>query len=144
MDGYVYSVLLGILTGFLFSYMFNIHSKRTADSYTHSILNMNSTTFIKMLILFMTFFLMMVIGNLSLLIRDIAYPMEHPIMFSVETVLMGIIPASTLFILYYLRGSPITKNIIYAFGILSFKFMMAHVLLQASGIYASIFKDAAF
>lgn len=144
MDGYMYSVLLGVLTGILFSYVFKIKNKKSADTYTYSILHISSTMFIKMMILFLTFFLMIVVGNLSLLIRDLAYPMEHPLMFSVETILMGILPASTLFVLYYLRGSPITTNIMYAFLILAVKFMVAHVLLQVSGIYASIFKDASF
>ncbi len=144
MNGYVYSVSLGILTGIIFSYLFNIHSVKTADSYTHSILNMNTNTFIKMMLVFFTFFLMIVLGSLSLLIRDVEYPSQRPFMFMVETVLLGIIPASTLFVLYYLRGSRITLHILYAFIVLAVKFMIAHVLLQFSGIYTSLFKHPNF
>jgi hypothetical protein len=144
MNGYVYSVGLGILTGLLFSSLFNIYSKQTADSYTYTIFNMNSTTFIKMILIFLTFFLLMVIGILSLLIRDVAYPYHEPMSFTIETILMGIIPASTLFILYYLRGAPMTTKGVYAFMILAIKCMVAHVLLQFSGIYSSIFKNPSF
>jgi hypothetical protein len=144
MDGYFYSILFGILTGLLFSYVFKINSVKTADSYTYSILNMNTNTFMKMMLIFITFFLIMVIGSLSLLIRDVEYPLEYPLLFTVETILTGILPASTLFILYYLRGWRITTRIVYAFILLAFKCMVAHVLLQFSGIYSSIFKSPTF
>jgi hypothetical protein len=144
MNGYVSSVCFGIFTGMIFSYLFKINGTKTADSYTFSIFNMNSSKFIKMMLIFLTFFLIIVIGSLSLLIRDVDYPIHRPVMFTIETLLMGIIPASTLFVLYYLRGSPITTKGVYAFIILAMKCMVAHVLLQFSGIYSSIFKNPSF
>jgi len=86
----------------------------------------------------------MVVGMLSLLIRDVVYPYHEPVLFTLETVLMGVIPASTLFVLYFLRGYPLTTKGVYAFIILAIKCMAAHLLLQFSGIYSSIFKDPSF
>ena len=127
----MYSVYFGIWTGILFSYM---KSKELSDS----------STFIKMLIVFLTFFLVTFIGGLSLLIRDVAYPSRHPWKFAIETLLMGVIPASTLFIFYYLRGSAITITSIYAFILFACKCMIVHLLLQFSGVYSSIFKHSSF
>ena len=104
----------------------------------------DSSTFIKMLIVFLTFFLVTFIGGLSLLIRDVAYPSRHPWKFAIETLLMGVIPASTLFIFYYLRGSAITITSIYAFILFACKCMIVHLLLQFSGVYSSIFKHSSF
>ena len=101
---------------------------------------MNTNHFIQLMLVFLTFFLIMVIGSLSLLIRDVKYPIQYPILFTMETLVMGILPASTLFILYHLRGLPITVHILYAFLVFAVKCMIAHVLLQLSGVYSSLFK----
>lgn len=135
---YLYAVFIGICLGLIVSIAFNVYSRRTADEYSLFLVGENSTTFIKNILVSIVFFLIVVVGWASLLIRDTAFPREHMNRFLVELLLVGLLPALTIFVLYYSRNHPLGKTGWIGFGALAFKCMLAHVLLQLSGVYTSI------
>jgi hypothetical protein len=137
---YLYAVVFGVITGLLVSMTFHMYSKRTTDTYTRLIFGVSSTAVIKNLLVFNILFLTVVVGWLSLFIRDVTFLVEQPWLFLWETVLVGVIPASTLFIVYYLRNVPMGRDGWYGFIALVLKCMLAHVLLQVSGVYTSLLK----
>jgi len=137
---YLYAILLGIVLGVIVSVTFNIHSKRGTDVYTHIIFGMTSTALIKNLLLILVLFMIVVFGWLSFLVRDTKFPMEHPMTFLVETLLVGILPALTLFVVYYIRKIPLGKEGVLGFGAIALKCVVGHLLLQFSGVYSSLLK----
>jgi len=137
---YLYAVLFGVITGLLVSMVFHVYSKRTTDTYTRMIFGVSSSSVIKNLLVFNVLFLVVVMGWLSLFIRDLTFPTEHPLRFLIESILVGVIPASTLFIIYYIRNVPLGRDVLYGFLVLVFKCILAHVLLQVSGVYSSLLK----
>lgn len=137
---YLYAILLGIFLGIVVSLAFNIHSKRGTDVYTHLIFGMTSTALIKDLLLVLILFMIVVFGWLSFLVRDTKFPMEHPLEFIVETLLVSILPALTLFVVYYIRKIPLGKDGVLGFGVIALKCVVGHLLLQFSGVYSSLLK----
>jgi len=137
---YLAAMLLGIALGVIVSVAFNIHSKRGTDKYTHLIFGMTTNTLIKDIILMLVLFMIVVFGWLSFLVRDTTFVMEHPLEFMVETLLVSILPALTLFVVYYIRKIPLGKEGILGFGVIALKCVVGHLLLQFSGAYTSLLK----
>ena len=137
---YLYAMLWGALLGVIVSLAFNIHSKQGADKYTHLIFGMTTTTLIKDLLIMLVLFLVVVFGWLSFLVRDIAFPMERPLEFIMETLIVGILPALTLFVVYFIRNIPLGKEGVLGFGVIALKCIVGHLLLQFSGVYTSLLK----
>ena len=84
--------------------------------------------------------MIVVFGWLSFLVRDTKFPMEHPLEFIVETLLVSILPALTLFVVYYIRKIPLGKDGVLGFGVIALKCVVGHLLLQFSGVYSSLLK----
>jgi hypothetical protein len=137
---YLYAILLGIVLGVIVSAAFNIHSKRGTDVYTHLIFGMTSTALIKDLLLMLVLFMIVVFGWLSFLVQDTTFVVEHPLEFMVESLLVSILPALTLFVVYYIRKIPLGKEGVLGFGVIALKCVVAHLLLQFSGVYSSLLK----
>jgi hypothetical protein len=104
------------------------------------IFGVDSNTVIKNILVMNVLFLIVLFGWLSFFIRDLTFPMENPLLFLLETLLAGILPASTLFIVYYIRNIPLGSHVLYGFILLVLKCMVGHVLLQVSGVYNSLLK----
>jgi hypothetical protein len=137
---YFYAIVFGVITGLLVSAMFHVYSRRTTDTYTRLIFGVDSSKVIQNLLVVNVLFLVVLFGWLSLFIRDLTFPLENPLLFFAETLAAGILPASTLFIIYYVRKIPLGRHAWYGFFLLVLKCMLAHVLLQVSGVYNSLLK----
>lgn len=137
---YFYAIVFGVVTGLLVSATFHVYSRRTTNVYTRLIFGVDSNKIIQNLLVVNVLFLVVLFGWLSLFIRDLTFPMDKPFLFFVETLAAGILPASTLFIIYYVRNIPLGRHAWYGFFLLVLKCMLAHVLLQVSGVYQSLLK----
>ena len=138
---YVYFGLIGLVIGAISSWFLNIHSENSVDLYSRAIFGMNSATFIKGVSIFFTCVIISLTAWLSFLIRDLDYPKENPIYFTIETLLAGIIPATFLLYMFYTRGTTNNQILYSNFPLLALKLMLAHILLQFSGVYSSVFKN---
>jgi hypothetical protein len=132
-------VLYGLLGGAVFSLALGVHSKRTATEITHTLFGMTSAQLLIHTILFIITFTLVLASAFSVLIRDLHYPNEHPIAFTVETFAVSLFPALVLFIMTIMRNKPITRHTYIEYVLLSVKFGLAHILMQFSGIYTSVF-----
>lgn len=132
-------VLYGLLGGALFSLAIGVHSKRTATEITHTLFGMTSAQLLIHTILFIITFTLVIASVFSVLIQDLKYPNEHPIAFTTETFVVSLFPSLVLFIMTLLRGKPITRHTYIEYVLLSVKFGLAHILMQFSGIYTSVF-----
>jgi hypothetical protein len=75
---------------------------------------------------------------LSIIIKDIAYPMAHPYLFTLETLLTAFGTGSLIFLMAYGRNK-ITSSTFFEFGIMVLKFGLLNILLQFSGFYTYVF-----
>jgi hypothetical protein len=132
-------VLWGLLVGALFSLALGVHSKRSATELTHTLFGMTSMTLLKYIIVVLITFTIVVVSTFSVMIQDLKYPNEHPVAFTVETFAVSFIPSLILFMMVIMRGKPITCIVYMEYFLLSLKFGIGHILLQFSGIYASVF-----
>ena len=132
-------VLYGLLVGGIFSLALGAHSKRTVTEITHPLFGMTSAQLLIYMILFIMTFTIVAVSMFSVLIQDLKFPNEHPISFTVETFAVSFLPSLVLFVMTLLRDKPITRHTYIEYLLLSVKFGLAHILMQFSGIYTSVF-----
>jgi hypothetical protein len=133
------SLLVGLGVGMIVSFMFGMYSKSTTNLYARSLFGVSSSDLIMdglILILGAGFFFLSVV---SMMVRDSWYPINYPLNFSAEVLLMGFSSALVFLLMCPLRGYPITWEIMMEFAILVVKFGALQVVLQFSGFYSSIF-----
>jgi hypothetical protein len=132
-------ILYGLLLGALFSLALGVHSKGTATEITHTLFGMTSSQLLIYMILMIVTFTLVMASVFSVLIQDLKYPNEHPVAFTVETFAVSFLPSLMLFLMTVIRGKPITRYTYMEYILLSVKFGLAHILMQFSGIYSSVF-----
>jgi hypothetical protein len=71
----------------------------------------------------------------SVIIKDLKYPTEHPIFFTIETLLFSFGSSLVYFLMAYGRGSLSWMSVV-EYLIISIKFGVMHILLQFSGFYS--------
>uniref|UniRef100_A0A6C0I6P4 Uncharacterized protein n=1 Tax=viral metagenome TaxID=1070528 RepID=A0A6C0I6P4_9ZZZZ len=133
------SLLVGLGVGMVVSFMFGMYSKSTTNLYARSLFGISSSDLIMdglILILGAGFFFLSIV---SIMVRDSWYPINYPLNFSAEVLLMAFVPALVFLLMCPLRGYPITWEIMMEFAILVVKFGALQVVLQFSGFYSSIF-----
>ena len=83
------------------------------------------------------------LGYVSMIVRDTVFPSEHPWLFLVETLCVGLIPATVIYIMNDFRdnGKMDTFNVNREFLLFAAKFAIFHLLFQFSGIYSFYFND---
>jgi hypothetical protein len=134
----IYVGMTGIFIGFMLSILLNIYSKSSASNYTYSLFGMNVTDLLTYIMILSIAFGVILLSGFSVLIRDLQYPKEQPIKFTIETILMAIIPSAIIFIMTIFRGHEITNHTWIEYLGLCIKFGLLHVLFQFSGVYTSI------
>ena len=125
--------------GSLVSLVFGIYSKAGAEPYIRTLFGMSSYDLIFDGIIFVVVAGFLFLTVISVIIRDLAYPMKRPWNFTIETLLMAFLPASVILMMGPLRGHPINLQLIEEFGVLVLKFGALHILLQFSGFYSNVF-----
>jgi len=127
---------VGLVSAMVITSVFHLHSN---DDNT-VIFGGKTATVIYAVILCITVFGIMLMVWFSVVVRDLKFPREHPIRFTIETLASGVIPSVFIFLLYYLRDKPITRYTFQGFVLLSLKIMLVHILFQFSGVYSSFFR----
>jgi len=75
---------------------------------------------------------------LSILVKDIKYPQQHPLLFTLETLLFSLGTGSIIFLMAYGRGDLSAMTSV-EFLVVAIKFGVLHILLQFSGFYSYAF-----
>jgi hypothetical protein len=83
------------------------------------------------------------LSYVAFLVRDNTFPSEHPWLFTLETLCVGFIPATIIFVMYRLRteGKLDMPAVNRDFFLLGAKFALFHLLFQYSGLYSFFFRD---
>ena len=80
-------------------------------------------------------------GYVSVVVQDTTFPTQHPWLFLIETLVVGFVPASVLYVISDFRsnGRLDLSDMNWDFLLLAGKFAIFHLLFQFSGIYTYFF-----
>ena len=80
-------------------------------------------------------------GYVSIIVQDTTFPTQHPWLFIIETLVVGFVPASVLYVITDFRsnGRLDLSDINWDFLLLAGKFAIFHLLFQFSGVYTYFF-----
>ena len=135
----LYIALGGLIFGGIISLVFNVYSKSTANLLSRNVFGITVSALVFNTIIFCTGLGFALLSGYSALIRDLAYPVYSPLRFTIETLLMGVLPASIIYLMTVFRGYTITNYTNIEFVVLFIKFALLHILLQFSGFYTELF-----
>ena len=133
------AVGFGLCIGAVLSVVFGLYSRAGSEPYIRTMFGMSSADLIFDGIVFILAFGCLFLAVVSIIIRDNIYPSQFPIRFTVETLLMAILPASLLLLMANFRGYVIDAKVGMEFTVLMLKFGALHLLLQYSGFYSDTF-----
>ena len=139
MDAIWWSLLIGGMLGGLLSTLFGVYSVQGANAYSRNVFGIPSTVLITNAIIVIVAACITFLATISGLVRDLGYPTQSPIKFSLEAFLMAFSSAYVIFIMTVFRGYQITGTTFEEFFILFTKFGLLHILLQFSGFYSYVF-----
>ena len=125
--------MVGLLVAVVITSVFHLHSNRE----NAVILGSKTSTVIEATIMSIFVFSTVLMIWFSIAVQDLNYPMEHKGRFTIEVLLSGFLPSLYIFLLYYLRGIPISRVTVGGFLLLSIKLCLIHVLFQFSGLYST-------
>lgn len=134
----VYVGFGGAIIGTIVSVMLNVYSKSSASKYTYSLFGTNVTDLLSYILVLSIAFGVVLLSGFSVLIRDLEYPKQRPWYFTIETLIMAMIPSAIIFIMTEFRGHDITGKTWAEYLGLCVKFGLLHILFQFSGVYSSI------
>jgi hypothetical protein len=77
------------------------------------------------------------LGYVSMVVKDTAFPYAHPWLFLLETIIVGFLPASIIYVITDIRdnGKLDLTSLNREFVLLAAKFGVFHLLFQFSGLY---------
>lgn len=130
---------IGLGMGIILSVLFGIYNKNTNVYYAKNIFGIPSTKLITDAIILLVGTSFLFLSTVSFIVKDLHYPQKHPLYFTIETLMMSLCSALTIFVMTMFRGYQITSNTFLEFSILAMKFGILHILLQFSGFYSYIF-----
>jgi ABC-type uncharacterized transport system permease subunit len=136
-----YSILIacaaGLVLGVLISLLFAKYFRN--NSMNNSLFGMDINVFMTNLLMFSVIFAIVIFSTLSYLVKDLTYPRENPVYFTLETLFSSFVPSSMFYAILFLRGIPATQYRNIEYILLSAKFGLLHILFQFSGFYTYAF-----
>jgi hypothetical protein len=130
---------VGLGMGIILSVLFGMYNKNTSIYYSKNIFGMSSTKLITDAIILLVGTSFLFLSTVSFIVKDLNYPQKSPLYFTIETLMMALFSALTIFVMTIFRGYQITSETFLEFGVLAMKFGILHILLQFSGFYSYIF-----
>ena len=131
--------IVGAGVGILFSFLFVRYS--SVNNYKATIFGVSSDSLITSVMLFLVVGGIGSLAGMAAVIKDTAYITNDPFKFTIETLVMGLLPTLALIIVIYFRKKKYTSTNNIESLILFAKFSLLHVLLQISGYYRYVFSS---
>jgi hypothetical protein len=131
-------IVVGAALGIIFSLMFSKYST-VSSLYDASIFGINSNSLLNLILLFAIVAGIGGLAGMSAVIRDIEYPVLNPVKFTLESLLIALLPSLAVMFIIYCRKNKITNKDNLQLGIIGLKFLAVHLLLQFSGYYRYVF-----
>jgi len=133
------SIIISLTLSVVASTLFGVFSKEGVSTYTRTFFGVSSIDFIKSFVWGFAIFGAVMLSVISGFVRDLTYPMDKPLNFSLETIAATILPSLVFLIMVPLRGYYYTPDMMRRFGLVLLRFLIIHLLLQFSGFHSSTF-----
>jgi hypothetical protein len=133
---FVFAAVVGLALGGLLSLVFG-RLAVPAGSLQYTILGIGIGQLLANVMLTAIVGAIVFLGYVSMIVQDTSFPVAHPWLFVLETVIVGFLPASILYVITDIRdnGKLDLSSINRDFVLLAAKFAVFHLLFQFSGLY---------
>lgn len=126
-------ILLGSFVGIVTSLLFIQYASNM--NYSIVIFGIDSNTIITGLLLFGLFLAVAILSSISILVIDVEYIIKYPIKFTIEILLITIIPVLPFLFMYILRNNKVSQKNVVELLLIGAKIAVFHILFQLTGYY---------
>ena len=137
----VAATTIGLALGAILSLLFGRYTLPTKIPSQFTIGGFSTGLILTNIVLIAIIGAIVLFGYVSMVVRDTAFPSDHPWLFIIETLVVGLIPASVIYVIKDFRddGKFNISAMNNEFLLLAAKFMIFHLLFQFSGVYSYLF-----
>ena len=138
---FVVAAALGLALGGVLSLVFGRFALPTRIPFQFTIGGFSTGVLLTNLVLAVIIGAIVFFGYVSIVVQDTAFPRAHPWLFLIETLVVGFIPASVIYVMQDFRddGDFNLSKLNMEFLLLGAKFGIFHLLFQFSGLYSYLF-----
>lgn len=138
---FVLAAVVGLALGGLLSLAFGRLALPTRIPFEFTIAGFSTGVILTNLLIVAVIGAIVFFGYVSMIVRDTAFPQAHPWLFFVETLVVGFVPASVIYVMQDFRddGDFNLSKLNREFLLLAAKFAVFHLLFQFSGMYSYFF-----
>ena len=140
---FIIASVVGLGLGFLLSLLFGRYTLPTKIPTEFTIAGYPTGVILANIVLIAIVGAVVFFGYVSMVVQDTTFPTQHPWLFIVETLVVGLVPASVIYVMTDFRDngkldfSSLNQN----FLLLAAKFAIFHLLFQFSGVYTYLFSN---
>jgi len=137
------AAVVGLALGFILSLLFGRYTLPTKIPSEFTIGGFPTGVILTNILIIAIVGAIVFFGYVSVVVQDTAFPTQHPWLFVMETLVVGLVPASVLYVISDFRdnGRLDLSNLNWDFLLLAGKFAIFHLLFQFSGIYTYFFSS---
>jgi hypothetical protein len=138
---FIIAAAAGIALGGILSLLFGRIALPTRVPFEFTIAGMSTGVLLTNMLIFVIIGAIVFFGYVSMVVQDAAFPRAHPWLFFIETLVVGFVPASVIYVMQDFRDDGILNltKLNKEFLLLAGKFAVFHILFQFSGIYSYFF-----
>ena len=135
---FIAAAAIGLALGAVLSFLFGRYTLPTKIPSQLTIAGFSTGLILTNIVLITIVGAIVFFGYVSMVVRDTAFPTNHPWLFIIETLVVGLIPASVIYVITDFRddGKFNLSGLSKEFFLLAAKFMIFHLLFQFSGVYS--------
>lgn len=140
-DTFVIATVVGLGLGFILSVMFGRYTLPTKIPSEFTIAGFPTGIILTNIVIVAMVGAIVFFGYASMVVQDTKFPAEHPWLFLVETLVVGFVPASVIYVITDFRNEGVLdfSTLNRDFVLLAAKFGIFHLLFQFSGVYTYLF-----
>jgi len=140
---FVIATIVGLGLGFLLSLLFGRYTLPTKIPTEFTIGGFPTGVILTNIVIVAIVGAIVFFGYVSMVVQDTTFPASHPWLFVVETLVVGLVPASVIYVMTDFRddGKFNLSNLNTEFLLLASKFAIFHLLFQFSGVYTYLFSS---
>jgi hypothetical protein len=138
---FIIAAALGLALGGLLSIIFGRFALPTRIPFQFTVGGFSTGVLLTNMLLAVIIGAIVFFGYVSIIVQDTAFPQAHPWLFLIETLVVGFVPASVIYVMQDFRddGDFNLSKLNMEFLLLGAKFSIFHLLFQFSGLYSYLF-----
>jgi hypothetical protein len=138
---FVIAAAVGLALGAILSLLFGRLALPTRVPFEFTIAGMSTGVLLTNLLIVVIIGAIVFFGYVSMVVQDTAFPRVHPWLFFIETMVVGFVPASVIYVMQDFRDDGVLdlSKLNREFLLLAGKFAIFHLLFQFSGVYSYFF-----